>query len=214
MCYQTRLIRKREEIAERFNTEIDDLLDYEPIEFCKAFDYPKTPIITNKNPQKIELYNWGLIPQWSQNDSIKQYTLNARIETLSEKPSFKDVINNRCLIIADGFYEWQWRNKTGSKKEKYLMTLPNEELFAFAGIYSSWVGFDNTIINSYSIITTEANELMSEIHNTKQRMPIILKKEDEQNWLNGGDYKKYAFPYSCELIATSQENNSEQLPLF
>ena len=214
MCYQTRLIKKREEIAERFNTEIDDLLDYEPIEFCKAFDYPKTPIITNQNPHKIELYNWGLIPEWSQNDSIKQYTLNARVETLTEKPSFKDVIQNRCLILADGFYEWQWKDGKGKNKEKFLITKPDDELFAFAGIYSSWVDFGNTIINSYSIITTQANELMSEIHNTKQRMPIILKKEDEQGWLNGGDYKKYAYPYNCELIATSQENNRGQLPLF
>lgn len=214
MCYQTRLIKKREEIAERFNTQVEDLKDFEPIEFCKAFDYPKTPVIIDKNPNKIELYNWGLIPEWSQNDTIKRYTLNARIETLNEKKSFKNVVQNRCLILADGFYEWQWRNKSGSKKEKYLITLPNEELFAFAGIYTQWVGFNNTITNSYSVITTEANELMSEIHNTKQRMPVILKKEDEQNWLNGNDYIKYAFPYSCDLKSTNLSSKNGQIELF
>ena len=215
MCYQTRLIKKREEIAERFRiTQIENLDDYEPIEFCKAFDYPKTPVITNLNPKKIEMFNWGLIPEWSNNDDIKQYTLNARIETLNEKPSFKNVTENRCLIIADGFYEWQWHNKSGSKKTKYLITLPNEKLFAFAGIYSQWVDFDNSMKNSYSIITTEANELMGEIHNTKHRMPVILKNEDENNWLNGMNYKQFAYPYSNELVATSTGNTNQQLGLF
>ena len=215
MCYQTRLIKKKKEIAERFRiAQIGNLNDYEPIEFCKAFDYPKTPVITNQSPNKIEMYSWGLIPEWSNNDDIKQYTLNARIETLNEKPSFKNVTQNRCLIIADGFYEWQWHNKTGSKKTKYLITLPDEELFAFAGIYSQWVDFDNSIVNSYSIITTEANELMSEIHNTKHRMPVILNKDDENNWLNGTDFKQFAYPYSNELIGTSTGNTNQQLGLF
>ena len=214
MCYQTRLLKKRETIAKRFNVEVDVLDNFEPIEFCKAFDYPKTPVILDKNPNKIELYNWGLIPKWSQNDSIKQYTLNARIETLNEKKSFKDIVENRCLIIADGFYEWQWRTKSGSKKEKYLISLPNENLFAFAGIYTQWINFDNSITNTYSIITTQANELMSEIHNTKQRMPVILKKEDELIWLEGENYKHFKNPYSCELVAKSMESNRGQLGLF
>ena len=102
----------------------------------------------------------------------------------------------------------------GQEKEKYLITLPNQELFAFAGIYSKWIDFDNTIKSTYSIITTQANELMCEIHNTKQRMPVIIKREDEKEWLNGDDYKKYALPYSCELIATSQEKDDGQLLLF
>jgi putative SOS response-associated peptidase YedK len=145
---------------------------------------------------------------------FENYTLNARIETLTEKKSFKDIIQNRCLILADGFYEWQWRNKNGSKKEKYLITLPNQELFAFAGIYTEWTDFNNTRINSYSMITTQANELMSKIHNTKQRMPVILKKQDEQHWLQGVNYQDFAFPYSCNLVATSLENNNGQLGFF
>lgn len=214
MCYQTRLIKKREEIAERFNAEVEALNDYDPIEFCSAFNFPKTPVITDEDPNRIELFQWGLIPEWSQNDTIKRHTLNARIETLNEKVSFKDVIQKRCLILADGFYEWQWKDSKGKNKEKYLITLPNQELFAFAGIYSKWIDFDNTIKSTYSIITTQANELMCEIHNTKQRMPVIIKREDEKEWLNGDDYKKYALPYSCELIATSQEKDDGQLLLF
>lgn len=214
MCYQTKITKQKEEIAERFNAEVTALNDYKPMEFCSAFDYPKTPIITNVSPNKIQLFNWGLIPNWADNTSKRNYTLNARIETLSEKKSFKDVIQNRCLIIANGFYEWQWRTKCGSKKTKFLITLPNQQLFAFAGVYSQWTDFDNTILNTYSIITTQANKLMSEIHNTKQRMPVILKKEDEQHWLQGENYKEFAFPYSCDLIATfSNEKSSNQLGL-
>ena len=87
-------------------------------------------------------------------------------------------------------------------------------MFAFAGIYSQWVDYDNSVINSYSIVTTQANELMSTIHNTKQRMPVILKQEDENNWLKETDYKQFAYPYSCDLIAKSINNSSKQLDLF
>lgn len=214
MCYQTRLIRKREEIMERFNAAIDELSDFEPFELCNAFDFPKTPVITNEKPQKIQLFNWGLVPFWSQDKDIRKFTLNARIETLHEKKSFKDVIQNRCIVIADGFYEWQWLTKNGSKKEKYLITLPNEALFAFAGIYSQWIDFDDSKFNSYTIITTQANEIMSKIHNSKQRMPVILKKKDEQLWLQGEKYMSFATPYTVNHIPIKLNENNSQLGLF
>ena len=214
MCYQTRLIKKREEIMQRFHAQFTTEQDYLPTVYCSAFDFPKTPVITNVNPAKIEFFNWGLIPEWSQNDAIKHYTLNARIETLSKKPSFKTVIQNRCLVLADGFYEWQWKDSKGKNKEKYLITIPNNALFAFAGIYTQWINFDNTVLNTYTIVTTQANELMCKIHNTKQRMPVILKKEDEENWLGGANYHDFKYPYSCNLIATSLEEKSDQFKLF
>ena len=103
---------------------------------------------------------------------------------------------------------------TQSKKQKYLITLPNEELFAFAGIFTEWTDFNNEKIHSYSIITTQANDLMSEIHNTKQRMPVILKKEGEQQWLHGENYEDFKYPYSCNLVAKPLNNDYEQLNLF
>lgn len=214
MCYQTRLIKKKEALKKRFNIAVSDMDGFNPSEVLKAFDFPKTPIITNKNPEKAQLFNWGLIPSWSTDNAIRSYTLNARIETLSEKKSFKDVIENRCLIIADGFYEWKWLNKSGSKKEKYLITIPNGNLFAFAGIYTSWTDFDGNITNSYAMVTTEANELMSEIHNIKKRMPIILHPNDERSWLEGDDCKKFKFPYSQLLEATNLDIDTSQLNLF
>ncbi len=214
MCYQTRLIKKQEEIMERFNAAIDELNDFNPITVCNAFDFPQTPVITNDEPKKIQLFNWGLVPTWSLDTDIRKFTLNARIETLHEKKSFKDIIQNRCLIIADGFYEWQWLNKNGSKKEKYLITLPNETLFAFAGLYTQWIDFDDSLFKSYTIVTTQANEIMSEIHNTKQRMPVILKKKDEKLWLQGETYNRFAYPYSVNHIPTKISNNNNQLELF
>ncbi|GAB1308414.1 SOS response-associated peptidase [Urechidicola sp. KH5] len=214
MCYQTRLQKKKEEIKSRFQADLDDLMSIEDFQLNKAFEFPKTPIITNQNEEKIELAQWGLIPEWAQDDSIKNYTLNARIETLSEKPSFKNVIQNRCLIIADGFYEWQHLSK--SNKQKFEITLSQEKLFAFAGLFSEWFDFDGQLKRTYTIITTQANDLMSEIHNTKQRMPVILKPQDEKYWLQGEDYKKYAFPYQEELIAhpIDKDQNTSQLSLF
>jgi len=214
MCYQTRLLKKKEEIQKRFNIPKDDLEGFNPSEIIKAFDYPKTPVITNEKPNTIQHFNWGLVPSWSTDTSHRHYTLNARIETLNEKKSFKDVIQNRCLIIADGFYEWKWLNKSGSKKEKHLITILDENLFAFAGIYSTWIDIEGNHFKSYSMITTEANELMSEIHNTKKRMPIILHSTDEEKWLDGEDYTKFQFPYSQELFSTNLDKNDSQLTFF
>lgn len=144
-----------------------------------------------------------MIPNWSQDSNIQKYTLNARIETLQQKPSFKNVINNRCLVIADGFYEWQWLDEKGKKKQPFLVTLPNHELFAFAGIWSEWLN-KNTgeLINTYSIITTVANEFMAEIHNSKKRMPIILSPKNEYEWLNQAPVESFK-SLSLDLIAQS-----------
>jgi len=198
---------------ERFNARINPMDTYAPTTIFKAFDFPKTPVITQTYPNQIQSFYWGLIPAWSKGKSIRKNTLNARIETLTERKSFKDIVQNRCLIIADGLYEWQWRNKSGSIKEKFLITLPEESLFSFAGLHTQWADANDTPINSYTIVTTAANELMSKIHNTKKRMPVVLKKEDEQNWLQGKDYTNFAFPYECKLKAISLDNAS-QLNLF
>ena len=207
-------MKKKEALQKRFQVDISDLDTFDPALVFKAFDYPKTPIITNSEPHKTSLFNWGLIPSWSKDTSIRPYTLNARIETLSSKPSFKEYIQNRCLIVADGFYEWKWLNKSGTKKEKYLISTPKEELFAIAGIYTSWTGLDGVVIQSYSMITTQANDLMSEIHNTKKRMPVILNPADEKSWLDGADYEQFQYPYSQDLIATLLQADGSQLRFF
>lgn len=208
------MIKNREELAERFNAAIDALIDYKPYEVMKGFDYLSTPVITNQSPNEIIPMHWGLVPSWSDSKSIQQYTLNARIETLHEKPSFNRAVQNRCLILADGFYEWQWLTKSGSKKDKYLITRPKEAIFSMAGIYDEWITDSGDSYHSYSVVTTQANELMSGIHNTKQRMPVILAKEDEEKWLHSTDYKQFAYPYEVELVAKNLSADNSQLNLF
>lgn len=184
MCFHSQQNKSPQEIAKRFNLKAKDVPP-NVVGVFNGFEFPETPVITNKGPERVQLYSWGLIPHWANNTAIRTHTLNAKIETLTEKPSFRDVVNNRCLILSDGFFEWQWRDSKGRNKQKYLIQAPNKALFAFAGIWSEWENPNTGITqNSYSIITTEANEVMAEIHNIKKRMPVILPESFEQDWLN------------------------------
>lgn len=202
MCYRTKMNAKLSEIEKAFSARFIEPESYTPIDEINAFDFLKTPVIIDENQGEIDLFNWGLIPHWAKNDELKKATLNARIETLSEKPAFRDSAKSRCLIIANGYYEWKWLDAKGKQKQKYLITPKGHEIFAFAGIYSTWKDPGNVkLINSYSIVTTDANELMSEIHNNKKRMPVVLKKEDQKNWLTGKNLNNFAFPYEVELEA-------------
>ncbi|HSI71334.1 MAG TPA: SOS response-associated peptidase [Gillisia sp.] len=202
MCYRTKLNAKLSEIEKAFEGRFIEPETYMPMDEINAFTFSKTPVITNDNRGEIQMYNWGLIPFWAKDEKIKKMTLNARIETLEEKPAFRNSVENRCLVIADGYYEWQWLDPAGKHKQKYLLLPKDQEIFAFAGIYSSWKDpKTNNLVNSYSIVTTEANELMSKIHNNKKRMPVVLKKEDRQLWLAGTAVENFAFPYDVDLIA-------------
>lgn len=201
MCFHSKQSKDAQTVEKRFNAKIEEAALFETTEHVNAFAFPKTPIILDKEPGIIKHFNWGLIPSWSKEKDIRQYTINARIETIKEKPSFKNSINKRCLVISDGFYEWKWLDEKGKKKEKYLISLENDELYAYGGIYSEWLDKETgEIVNSYSIVTTDANPLVAEIHK-KKRMPIILKKEDEQSWLDGREINDFKLPYSSDLIA-------------
>lgn len=202
MCFFTKQTMLAPKVEKRFNAKVDDITLFHPQESINGFDFPLTPIITDAAPAIITHYNWGLIPSWSKEEAIKKYTLNARIETVDEKPSFRDSVNKRCLVIANGFNEWQWLDSKGKSKQKYEIGLANEDLFAFAGLYSHWIDkATGEMKNSYTIVTTTANAFMSEIHNTKKRMPVILKPEDEIKWLQHEPIQEFAFPYSVDLMA-------------
>jgi putative SOS response-associated peptidase YedK len=200
MCFHSKQTKSAQEVENRFNAKIERTELFQSIEDNNGFNFPKNPIITNEKPNIIQHYNWGLIPSWAIDDDIKKLTLNARIETINEKPSFKNSINKRCLVIANGFYEWQWLDSKGKNKIKYEIGIGNDELFAFAGLYSQWINtITGEIKDTYTIVTTQANEIMAEIHNTKKRMPIILKPEDEEKWLNLKPINEFAFPYQVNL---------------
>lgn len=210
MCFHSKQTKLALEVETRFKAKIDDLTEFKPSANINGFSYSKTPVIVDEHPEIITHYNWGLIPAWAKDDEIRKMTLNAKIETVDEKPSFRNSVNKRCLVIANGFYEWQWLDEKGKVKNKYEIGIGNDDLFAFAGIYSEWT--DKTtgeIRNTYAILTTEANPLMAEIHNNKKRMPIVLKPEDESKWLKHAPIHDFQFPYEVNLVAKSLDSSSQ-----
>lgn len=184
MCFHYSLTKERIEIALQLHAEWDD--DFDPVYHANAFDFPVMPVISQGSPGKIRLFQWGLIPHWIKTkieaDKFRTQTLNARCESIFEKPSFRTYIgNNRCLVIADGFFEWMDYQK---KKYPHYIFLKEHQVFCFAGIYSRWVDKETgEIINTYSILTTDANPLVARIHNIKKRMPVIISKEHYDIWL-------------------------------
>lgn len=188
MCYYNKLDKKAVELEKRFNAKMITPELFQSSELINGFSFPLSPVITCEKPGEIQLFNWGLIPVWAKDKDIRKNTLNARAETLTEKASFKLVTQNRCLVLSNGFYEWQWLDEIGKKKKKYLIHLPNHEAFAFGGIYSRWIDHQTgEELNTYAIVTTEAKGLMLNIHNSKKRMPIMLNISQESNWLKNID---------------------------
>lgn len=201
MCFYFRQSKEALAVANRFKVKLKEGETLTSNQIINGFSHPKCAVIIDREPNEINNYSWGLIPAGS-GESIQRYTLNARIETLEQRRSYKSVINNRCLIIADGFYEWKERVSNGKKKkERYLITMEDNSLFAFAGLYSSWTVDNGTISkNSFTILTTQANDVVAAIH-SKNRMPVILGRDDEIRWLEGMHYKMVRYPYSVRLKA-------------
>jgi putative SOS response-associated peptidase YedK len=135
-------------------------------------------VISNRAPDAISYFRWGLIPFWAKESGIGNKMINAKAETITEKPSYRDPFRKRrCLVPADSFYEWQH----DSNKEPYRILMKDESPFTMAGIWDIWHNTDGEEICSFSIITTTANDLVAGIHH---RMPVILKREDGRVWLN------------------------------
>lgn len=181
-----------EDIRERFKTE--------PIDLKPNYNVAPTqdvPVIRNG---QLSMFRWGLIPSWAKDPYVGNKLINARAETVDEKPSFKySLQRKRCLIVADGFYEWK---KEGRTKRPYRITLKNKGLFGFAGLWDTWKSPRGDIVNSCTIITTTPNELMAGIHD---RMPVILSRDSEQVWLDqsivdSGYLKSFLVPYPAELM--------------
>lgn len=179
---------------------------------------PIPAVVRGERGNKLGMLKWGLVPQWADDPKIGYKMINARSETAPEKPSFRGPLRRqRCLIAADGFYEWQRLSKTS--KQPYHIALENDETFAFAGLWSMWEK-DGTTLATCTILTTEANELMAPLHH---RMPVILAKDDEEDWLNPetdlSTLKHLMKPFDSDKMKTqpvservnSPKNNDETL---
>ena len=204
MCFFTQQNASIKQVASRFHAFVDDDDKYLVGDFINGFSYPNLPLIIDINPGIIATnFKWGLVPDWSNDLDIRKNTLNARIETIHEKPSYKSSVDNRCLIIATAYYEWHWNDEKGKSKDKYQINSQEDETFTFAGLYN--MGIDpktGETLNTFTILTTEANKVMQYVHNHKKRMPIILKKSDETAWLDTSNkISKFAYPYEGNLVA-------------
>ncbi len=204
MCFFMAQNQPISKVENRFNAKVDKPDNFLQSDYIVGFEYLNVPIILDSKPEIINTnYHWGLVPSWSKDIDFRKNTLNARIETLEEKPSFKNITQNRCLVIASSFFEWRWLDDKGKSKEKYQIYSSESETFAFAGLYETWVNpMTGIAYNSFSIVTTQANEQMNYIHNHKGRMPVMLKKGDEQEWLNTNNKTQdFIFPtYNPNLI--------------
>jgi putative SOS response-associated peptidase YedK len=143
-----------------------------------------TVTTTKEGEPRGELLRWGLVPFWAKDAKVGYKMINARAETVAEKPAFRDALRTRrCLVVADGFYEWQARGDR-RRKQPFHITRADGAPFAFAGLWASWHGAGDEALRTCTIITTQANDLLADIHD---RMPVILPDQDaEEAWLDHG----------------------------
>src|SRR5271169_1964679 len=181
MCGRYRLSRRKQLVEEYFDAVPGDE-DWTP----RYNIAPSQPVpVIRQNPKEprreLSLMRWGLIPSWMKDSSGAARMINARSETAGTKPAFRDPLKSRrCLIPADGFYEWQ---KTGKEKQPYCFEVADGELFALAGIWDRWRDPDSNIVETCSILTTSPNAVTSVVHD---RMPVILDTDSYDIWLDPG----------------------------
>ncbi|HEX8465392.1 MAG TPA: SOS response-associated peptidase [Abditibacterium sp.] len=180
MCGRFTLHHSPAEIAKRFEVQ-EQLFDFPP-RYNIAPNQPIAVVTRNAHGDDLKVlegYRWGLVPSWAKDDSIGSKMINARSETLMEKPSFKTALKRRrCLIPADGFYEWKTEGKA---KQPMHVRFRDSRIFAFAGLWDEWNGPGDAPLRTCTIITGQPNELLSTLHH---RMAVILEPQHEDIWLD------------------------------
>jgi putative SOS response-associated peptidase YedK len=220
MCGRFTLTATVDQLIDRFDIEYFlEQEDFQP-SFNIAPSQSVVAVINNGRHNKMGYLRWGLIPPWAKDMSIGHKMINARSETLLEKPSFRTAYKKkRCLIIADSFYEWKRLDE--KKKIPMRIRLKSEKLFAMAGLWENWKSPEGKSIFSCTVITTTPNKLVGDIHD---RMPVILRPEDEKIWLDPsindtGMLEQLMIPldekvmevYEVSSLVNSPKNNSIEL---
>lgn len=181
MCGRSSLTKTEKELEERFRATFysDELERYNPLPNFNVAPTHMHPVITQEEPKVIHLYRWGLIPYWAKDIKIGYKLINARIESIEEKPSFRAAFQKRrCIVPFDGYYEWQ---KTAEGKIPYRIQLKDTEIFTIAGLYEHWKDPKGETIHSFTLITQEADPLIRHLHD---RQPMVLLPEQEKLWLD------------------------------
>ena len=228
MCYHIAIHITREELEERFNVDYSKNLPHVPQYHVSAFHVPLVPVIQSGSPEKVVHSQWGLIPYWSKDrtfaDQIRMKTFNARIEEVTEKPSYKlPIKKSRCIIPVKGFFEFHTHQ---NKKYPFYIHSKDQGIFSLAGIYDLWLDRSTgEQFNTFSILTMDANPLMEKIHNTKKRMPVMLSESCEKSWLDistnpedlissiNNDYKidVDAFPVTKKISKQGVDTNTPEI---
>jgi putative SOS response-associated peptidase YedK len=187
MCFTVNVNLIKEELENRYGATLIDPDKYRPSYYYHAFSLPSIPAICSEDTSKIKLLKWGLIPGWTKSQDqaniIRYKTFNARSESIATRPSFSlSFRSKRCIIPVKGFFEWQHLD---NEKIPWYVYHTENEVLSLAGLYDDWIE-SNTgeVLSTFSIVTTEANDLMAVIHNSGKRMPVILNKSTENRWID------------------------------
>lgn len=193
---------------------------------AQLFDLPEAPVLVpryniaptqpvaivraGRQPELREwaLVRWGLVPSWAKDPGIGVRMINARAETVAEKPSFRAAFKRRrCLVPADGFYEWQ---KVGKRKQPHYIRMHDRAPFAIAGLWEHWHGPDGSELETCTLLTTEPNELLAPLHN---RMPVIIAPEDYEEWLDNSNEDRYFLSILRHLLRAYPGEKMETHPV-
>ena len=220
MCGRFTLFANFTDIMNRFDIEAGIQEELYTPNYNIAPSNSVLSVINDGTINRLGYLRWGLVPPWAKDEKVGYKMINARAETLTEKPSFRTAYQKkRCLIIADSFYEWKRSND--KTKIPMRIKLKSDELFAMAGLWEKWQSPEGKSIFTCTVITTTANELMKDIH---ERMPVILKPEDENIWLDPTIYdssklnhllkplsEEVMEAYEVSSLVNSPRNNSPDL---
>ena len=184
MCGRYTLYSSGEELSDYYNAEISDLLTHQA-NYNVAPSSTMPVVLQADETLRIVPYRWGLIPHWSTDEQIGYKMINARAETIHNKPAYRKAFaSQRCIVPSNGFYEWK---KDKKQKQPWYIYLKDNPIMSFAGLFDEWISPDGEVIPSYTIITTEADESISDIHH---RMPVILQPDYFRQWLNPDEHDK------------------------
>lgn len=214
MCGRYTISTPAEKLAQLFDVEV-------PPEYQPRYNAAPTqwlPVISNHQKRKISLYSWGILPRWAQEKGSSQRLINARAETVAEKATFKNSFKKRrCLVVADGYYEWK---KMNNKKIPHRILLDKEQPFTFAGLWDTFEGESGEEVSAFAIITVTASPSVADIHD---RMPAILDKDTADFWLSDSeDYEgledvlrpypgEHLKAYAVSTQVNSVKNDQESL---
>ncbi|HTB32537.1 MAG TPA: SOS response-associated peptidase [Bacteroidia bacterium] len=193
MCYHIYFKSKAIDLHKLYKSMAKEAIDKINLYHVSGFAHPQLPVLTQERPNEFQLYYWGLIPYWCPDEAkareLANMALNAKAETIFEKPMFREaIIHKRCILPVNGFYEWREENKM---KYPYYIYPAKDKMFTLACLSDTWADKETgEILNTFSIVTTAANSVMEMIHNKKKRMPLLLDENGWKKWIDNSASKE------------------------